>query len=127
VFLALGVIAVGDDLAVAVDPGRVVEREAGAGRDQIVEVPQCSAAMDHAAADDHAIVVDRCREEVEAKIGHLAAAPEEAVVRVRAGLGRANHLAVVVDGGAGTTYTPVWTRGTANAARIGGLNTVPAE
>ena len=36
--LALGIGAVGDDLAVVVDRGGVVEREPGVGGDEIVEV-----------------------------------------------------------------------------------------
>ena len=45
-FLAGGVLAVGGDLAVVVDRGRVVEGEPGARRDQVVQVLEQPAAPD---------------------------------------------------------------------------------
>ncbi len=97
VFLALGVVAVDDDLAVVVDRGRVVEREAGARRDQVVEVLQRPTAVDHGSADNHAIVVDGVREEVGAQVGHRPVAPQVAELGRCAGLGIADHLPEIVD------------------------------
>src|SRR5487761_1071054 len=77
-----GVGAVGDDLAVVVDHGRVADLVAG--RDEGVEVLHRPAAVDQVPADHHAVVVDRVRPEV-ARIGDGAIAVQERVV----GVGRA--------------------------------------
>src|SRR5215469_546787 len=63
-----GVGGVGDDLAVVVDAGRVLDLVAGSGRDEVVEVLQCAVAVDELPADDHAAVVDRGRREVAAQV-----------------------------------------------------------
>src|SRR5262252_1662018 len=55
--------AVGNDLAVVVDGGGVLDLGAGPGRDQGVEVLHRAAAVDRGAADHHTVVVDRRREE----------------------------------------------------------------
>src|SRR5215471_2757253 len=63
-----GVVGVGDDLAVVVDAGRVLDLVAGPGRDEVVEVLQCAAAVDELPADDHAAVVARSWREVAAQV-----------------------------------------------------------
>jgi hypothetical protein len=67
-FLPIGVVAVDNNLATVVDCSRVVESEAGAGWDQVVEVLQRSVLLDEV-LDDHATVVDRCQVEVGTEIG----------------------------------------------------------
>src|SRR5262252_3004718 len=96
-----GVVGDGDDLAVVVDAMGVVDLVGGAGRDQVVEVLPCPAAVDLVVADDHAAVVDRRREEVVTQVGHRAAAPQEAVLGVAAGHGVAGDLVEVVERGRG--------------------------
>src|SRR5690349_18760769 len=94
------VVAVGDDLAVVVDRGGVGEGEPGAGWDQVVEVLECAVAPDPGPvaglADDHAVVVDRLADRVQAEgpqVGHRAVAPQEHVGGFAGGVRPAGDLA----------------------------------
>src|SRR6516225_3137982 len=86
---------VGDDLAVVVDRGGVLDLMPGSGRDQGVEVLHGAAGVDQVSADHHAIVVDRRREEA-AQVGDGAVTVQEPLVRA-AGIHRTGDLPVVVD------------------------------
>src|SRR5215469_2491818 len=85
----------GDDLAVVVDRGGVLDR-GRSGRDQGVEVLHRAAAVDVWPADHHAVVVDRRRVEA-AEVGHGAVVVQEPIGRAGAGGPPAGDLAVVVD------------------------------
>lgn len=70
-----GVGGVANDLAAAVDRGRVLDLRAGSGRDQVVQVLH-GAAVDLGSADHHAVVADR-RSEEDAQAGQRAVTVEE--------------------------------------------------
>ena len=85
--MANGVDAIGGDLAVVVDRGRVAGGEPGAGRDQVAEVVDRAAAPGPCPqawpAGDHAVVGDRLAGGVGAEgpqAGHRAAAAHEHAV-----------------------------------------------
>jgi hypothetical protein len=108
-----GVVTVANDLSRVVDSGRVGQLKAGAGPDQLVEILEFPAAVDegmverrprgvHAVslADYHPGIVDRLSygiNVVGSEVGHLPAAVQKRVRRVRLGLGPTNDLADVID------------------------------